>query len=53
MQKEKRTAEDEMVDSITKSVVMNLSILWETVKDTEGWCVEVHGVARSQTRLRD
>ena len=35
MQKEKGTAEDEMVDSITKSVVMNLSILWETVKDRE------------------
>ena len=53
MQKEKRTAEDEMVDSITKSVVMNLSILWETVKDTEGWCAVVHGVAKSRTRLSD
>ena len=30
---------------------MNLSKLWEMVKDREAWGVAVHGVARSQTRL--
>ena len=37
------------LDSITNSVDMNLSQLWETVKDREAWCAEAHGVAKSQT----
>jgi len=32
------------LDSITDSVGMNLSKLWETVKDRGAWCVAVHGV---------
>ena len=32
---------------------MNLSKLWDTVKDKEGWRAAVHWVAKSQTRLRD
>ena len=37
--------------SDTDSVDMNMSKLWETVKDREGWHAAVHGVAKSWTRL--
>ena len=39
------------LDNITDSMNMNLSKLWETVKDRGAWPVAVHGVAKSQTRL--
>ena len=32
---------------------MSLSELWEMVMDREAWCVAIHGVTKSQTRLRD
>ena len=48
-QKEKGAAEDEMVDNITDSMNMNLSIFWEIVKDRGAGCAAVHGVAKSQT----
>ena len=32
---------------------MNLSKLWEIMKDREAWHAVVHGVARSQIWLRD
>ena len=36
---------------ITDSIDMNLSRLWEMVKDREAWHDAGHGVAKSQTRL--
>ena len=33
---------------ITDSTAMNLSKLWETVKDREAWRAAVHGVAKSR-----
>ena len=35
------------------SMNMSLSELGEIVKDSEAWDAAVHGVAESQTRLRD
>ena len=50
-QKEKRAAEDEMLDSITNSMDMNLSKLWKTMEDSGAWCAVIHGIAKSQTQL--
>ena len=37
------------LDSITDSRDMNLSKLWEIVKDRGAWCAVVHGATKSQT----
>ena len=41
------------LDSITDSMDMNLSKLWEVVKDREAWRAAAHRVIKSQTRLSD
>ena len=37
------------LDSITDSMDMNLSKLWEIVKDREAWRATVHEIAKSWT----
>ena len=39
------------LDSITDSMDVSLSKLWEIVKDREGWHVVVRGVTKSQIQL--
>ena len=39
------------LDSITNSMDMNLSKLWQMVKDRGAWYTAVHGVAKNQIQL--
>ena len=52
---ERRRGQQRMswLDSVIDSVDMNLSKLWEMVKDRETWHAVVHWAPKSQTQLSD
>ena len=41
------------LDGITDPMDMNLSKLWEIMKDREAWHAAVHGLTKRQTQLSD
>ena len=42
-----------LLDSITDSMDMNLSKLWEIVEDRGAWHATIHGFTKDQTQLND
>ena len=45
--------EDEMVGWHHYTMDMSLNKYWELVLNREAWCVVLHGVTKSRTRLDD
>ena len=52
-QRRRRQQRMRRLNSITDSMDMNLSKVWDIVKDREAWDATVHGVPKSWTRLSD
>ena len=51
--KKRRCQRIRWLDSTTDAMNMNLSRLWEMVRDREAWHAAAHEVAKSWTRLAD